>query len=84
MIAEALELAAGQEKLKVFLHPADLAAWGDRGAQIVESLTACADAILVPDDHCIRGSCRIETRHGEIDARVETMLHRIADELLDD
>lgn len=84
MIADALRLASGQAKLTVYLHPEDLAAWGDRAAQIVQSLTACADATLVPDDRNLRGGCRIETRHGEIDARVESMLYRIAEELVDD
>ena len=84
MITDALRLAAGQPQLTVYLHPDDLSAWGDRAPQIVQSLTACADTTLVPDPHSMRGGCRIETRHGEIDARVETMLHRIAEELVDD
>ena len=84
MITAALRLAAGQPQLTVYLHPDDLSAWGDRAPQIVQSLTACADTTLVPDPHSMRGGCRIETRHGEIDARVETMLHRIAEELVDD
>ena len=83
MITDALRLAAGQEKLTVYLHPDDLAAWGDRATLIVQSLTACADTTLVADGESIRGGCRIETRHGEIDARIETMLHRIAEELVD-
>ena len=84
MITDALRLAAGQPQLTVYLHPDDLSAWGDRAPQIVQSLTACADTTLVPDPHSMRGGCRIETRHGEIDARVETLLHRIAEELVDD
>lgn len=84
MITDALRLAAGQPKLTVYLHPDDLAAWGDRADQIVQSLTACADTTLVPDARAAKGGCRIETRHGEIDARVETMLHRIAEELLEE
>ncbi len=84
MISDALRLAAGQPQLTVYLHPDDLSAWGDRASQIVQSLTACADTTLVPDPQSMRGGCRIETRHGEIDARVETMLHRIAEELVDD
>ena len=83
MISDALRLAAGQPQLTVYLHPEDLAAWGDRAAQIIQSLTACADTILVPEIQTTRGGCRIETRHGEIDARVETMLHRIAEELVE-
>ena len=84
MITDALRLAAGQPQLTVYLHPDDLSAWGDRAPQIVQSLTACADTTLVPDPYSMRGGCRIETRHGEIDARVETMLHRIAEELVED
>ena len=83
MITNALRLAAGQPQLTVFLHPEDLSAWGDRAPEIVRSLTACADTVLVPDPTAMRGGCRIETRHGEIDARVETMLHRIAEELVE-
>lgn len=83
MIEEALQLAAGQPQLVVHLHPEDLAAWGDKASQIVQSFTSCADATLVPDPTTTRGGCRIETRHGEVDARVETMLQRIAEELID-
>jgi flagellar assembly protein FliH len=81
MIADALRLAAGQPRITVHLHPDDLAAWGDQGPRIVESLTACADSTLVADPDVSRGGCRIETTHGEIDAQVETMLERLASEL---
>ena len=83
MIAEALRLAAGQPRVTVHLHPDDLAAWGDRAPRIVESLTACADSTLIPDPLVARGGCRIQTQHGEIDARVETMLERLAEELVE-
>ena len=84
MISDALRLAAGQPQLTVYLHPDDLAVHGgDRAPQITQSLTACADTTLVPDSDTTKGGCRIETRHGEIDARVETMLHRIAEELVE-
>ena len=83
MIAEALRLAAGQPRVTVHLHPEDLAAWGDRAPRIVESLTACADSTLIADPLVARGGCRIQTQHGEIDARVETMLERLAEELVD-
>lgn len=83
MIADALRLAAGQPRITVHLHPDDLAAWGDQGPRIVESLTACADSTLIADSQVSRGGCRIETVHGEIDARVEAMLERLTHELLD-
>jgi flagellar assembly protein FliH len=83
MIADALRLAAGQPKVTVHLHPEDLVAWDDQGPRIVESLTACADSTLIADPMIARGGCRIETVHGEIDARVESMLERLANELID-
>ena len=83
MIADALRLAAGQPRVSVHLHPDDLAAWGERAPRIVESLTACADSTLIPDPLVARGGCRIQTLHGEIDARVETMLERLAEELIE-
>ena len=83
MIATTLRLATGQTQLTISLNPADLNAWGDRAPQIVRSLTGCADATLMADDGIKRGGCRIETRHGEIDATVETMLQKIVDELTD-
>ena len=83
MIADALRLAAGQPRIIAHLHPDDLAAWGDQSPRIVESLTACADSTLIADPLVSRGGCRIETIHGEIDARVETMLERLAQELVD-
>jgi flagellar assembly protein FliH len=82
MIAEALQLAIGQPQLRVHLHPQDRARLGDRAEQVVEALTACATPELVDDPALAPGECRIETRHGEIDARLDTMLQRIAEELL--
>lgn len=82
MIAEALKLAAGHQQLRIHLHPDDLRQLGDQAASVVRSLTSGADATLTADVDVGRGGCRIETRHGEIDARVETMLERIAEELL--
>jgi flagellar assembly protein FliH len=82
MITQALELAVGQSHLRLYLHPADREHLGDQAGQVVHALTGCAVPELVDDPSLQPGDCRIETRHGEIDARLETMLQRIADELL--
>jgi flagellar biosynthesis/type III secretory pathway protein FliH len=82
MIAEALRLAAGQPQLRVYLNPDDLARLGDKAEQVVQSLAACASPELISDAELPPGDCRLETRHGEIDARLDAMLHRIAEELL--
>ncbi len=82
MITEALRLAAGHPQLRIHLHPQDVQHLGDHASDLVRSITACAEAVVIPDPEVTRGGCRIETRHGEMDARVETMLARIAEELL--
>lgn len=82
MIAEALQLAAGQPQLRVVLNPADLEHLGDRAHDVVRSLAACAHPELRSDPQLQPGECRLETLHGEVDARIETMLHRITEELL--
>ena len=82
MIAEALQLAVGQPQLRLSLNPQDRMRLGERADQIVEALTACAAPELIDDPTLQPGDCRIETRHGEIDARLDTMLQRIAEELL--
>ena len=83
MITEALRMAAGHPQLRIFLNPDDVNRLGERAADVVRSLTACGEAVIVPDAMISSGGCRIETQHGEIDARLETMLSRIAEEFLE-
>lgn len=82
MISAALELAAGQPQLLVRFHPADLERLGDHASELVRTLTACGEPKLVADAQLAAGECRIDTGHGEIDARLSVMLDRITSELL--
>jgi flagellar assembly protein FliH len=82
MIRAALQLASGQPQLRIHLNPEDVRHFGSQAEAVVRAATACSEAEVVPDAAVSRGGCRIETRHGEIDARLETMLNRIAEELL--
>lgn len=80
-IAAALQLAAGSSHLRLRMHPDDVRLVGDRCQEIVASLTHGGTAAIVPDASISRGGCVVETQHGEIDARLETQLQRIAEEL---
>ena len=82
MISEALQLAAGQPRVVVRLHPTDLAQLGEHATEVVQSLTACGSPELIADDQLSPGGCIVETQHGEVDAQLETMLTRISEELL--
>lgn len=81
-IREALQLAAGQPHIQVRLHPDDLEQLRECGDEIAGKLTRIAETSLVADETISRGGCLVETRHGAIDARLETQLERISQELI--
>jgi flagellar assembly protein FliH len=83
MIREALELAAGTPRIKLRLHPQDASQLGKLATEAEATLSSCGEAQIVPDAALTRGSCLIETQHGTIDARIETILARIVSELLE-
>jgi flagellar assembly protein FliH len=83
MIREALQLAVGAPRVRVHLHADDAALLGNQAADAVRALAACGEAEIVPDNSLKRGGCLIETQHGQIDARIETVLDRIVTELLE-
>ncbi len=83
MIKSALQLAAGSPQIKIKLHADDATLLGSHAAEVVRALAACGDAQIVPDNTLSRGSCVVETQHGTIDARLETLLDRIVSELLE-
>jgi flagellar assembly protein FliH len=83
MIRSALQLAAGSPQIKLKLHAEDAALLGGHASEVVGTLAPCGNAEIVADTTLTRGSCVIETKHGTIDARVETLLERIVSELLD-
>ena len=78
IIHEALQLAAGQPHVKLRLHPADLELLQQmrRGGWALR-LAAWARASWFPTRRFRGAGCLIETRHGVIDARLETQLERI-------
>ncbi len=83
IIREALQLSAGEPQIKLRLHPHDLEQLRDSGQDMLGQLASVGEATLVPDENISRGGCLIETRHGVIDARLETQLQRITAELLE-
>jgi flagellar assembly protein FliH len=83
MIREALQLAVGAPRIRLRLHGADAALLGAQAAEVVRALAACGEAEVVADNSLTRGGCLIDTQHGQIDARVETVLDRIVAQLLE-
>ena len=83
VVQEAVQLAVGKTSLELRLNPGDLEALGDRVRVAVRESARGIDVKLLGDDKVSPGGCVVVTEHGEIDAQLETMLTRIADELLE-
>lgn len=83
MIADTLRVAAGTTSLTVRLSPTDL----DRltgSAALRDAMARFGNTAFVGDAKVAPGGCLVETRHGHIDGRLETLLGRIASELCGD
>ncbi|MBA3314159.1 MAG: FliH/SctL family protein [Planctomycetota bacterium] len=81
MIADALRVAAGSPMLIVRIAPLDFERLGGAVERIAEAVGRLGETAIVGDARVTPGGCLIETKHGQIDARLETMLTRIASEL---
>lgn len=81
IIRQTLQLVAGNSRIRIRLHPQDKERLGDFSSEMTASLSGIADAQLVADESVSAGGCLVETEHGTVDARIETQLQRIFDEL---
>jgi flagellar assembly protein FliH len=83
LVREALQLASGNERITLRLHPDDRAALGETADRLAGELGSLAAVRVVADPAISRGGCRVDTEFGSIDQQLETQLARITEELLD-
>lgn len=81
LLEEVLPRTAGIHEVTIRLHPADLQAIKAMSADLTTHLEGGARVQWVGDERITRGGCLIETERGQLDARVETRLARIAEQL---
>lgn len=81
LIQEALELAAGNQKVTLHLNPTDRTALGDRVQQLAARMVRLGPVHVVADETVSRGGCRVHTEFGVIDQQIESQLARIEAEL---
>jgi flagellar assembly protein FliH len=81
LVREALELAVGNDRVRVLLSPADHASLGARVADLAAQLGGLGPVEVVADAAISPGGCRVETRFGLIDQQIESQLARIEEEL---
>jgi flagellar assembly protein FliH len=80
-IRQALELISRQEQVTIELSPGDLESIQPQIEVLSQSLGRLAETHVVTSPQLQPGECRVLTRHGQIDQRLETQLDRIQSEL---
>ncbi len=81
LVREALELAAGSQHIRIYLHPSDLETIRGQVELLAKTFARSATAEIISDPEITVGGCRLETRHGIIDQQFEVQLARIEEEL---
>jgi len=81
LVREALELAAGNDRIRVCLNPTDHRSLGSEVETLARELSGLGPVEVTADAAISPGGCRVETRFGTIDQQFETQLARIEEEL---
>ena len=82
LIREALQLAAGHERITLRVNPTDYETLKDHIARLTSEMTSLAETKVVADPAITAGGCRVETEFGSVDQQLEAQLARITEELL--
>ncbi len=83
LVREALQLAAGNTRVRIALAPSDHRQIAEQVQMLVEEMAGLTAAEIAPDTGVSPGGCRVETQFGVIDQQIESQLKRIVEELTD-
>jgi flagellar assembly protein FliH len=81
IIADALRLAAGTADIMLHVNPTDYEHMGSQIEQVGATLCRLTPSQIVANPTISAGGCRIETKFGTIDHRIESQLRRVEEEL---
>lgn len=81
-IEEVLKLTIGNSQITIRIAEQDLESLDSCRETVIATLAQHADVKLIGDPSLSPGDVLVNTEHGQVDARIETQLNRIAEELL--
>jgi flagellar assembly protein FliH len=82
VVEEALRMVGSARQISVHAHPMDVEALEQYLPDLLTSLKTIEEVQLVPDETAGAGGCMLRFGAGEIDARLDTQIRRIAEELV--
>ena len=81
LIAEALRLATGSSEMSLHVNPTDYEQLGPQIERLAKTMCQLAPTDIVADAEISAGGCRVKTRCGAVDHRIEVQIERIEQEL---
>jgi len=81
ILTAAIKLAMDRERLKIRIHPDDLAICLERRPDIMKAVDGIKQLLFEPDESIGKGGALIEYAFGEIDARIEQQFIEVEREL---
>ena len=77
IVKEALRKVVDHEKLKIKVNPQDFPYLEDIQGEVLKTVDTLEGVCFEQDDRILNGGCIIETRMGDIDARIDSQLAAI-------
>lgn len=81
LVRESLELAVGDDGVRVLLNPQDVERFGQQIQTLAAELKPTGKVEIVGDARIDVGGCKLETKYGSIDQQLTSQLRRIEEEL---
>ena len=82
VVEETLRTAGAARRVALHVNPAEVDALAEFLPDLLSKLRSIEEVELTPDESVTPGGCELRCGAGQIDARIETQLDRIAEELL--
>jgi flagellar assembly protein FliH len=80
ILADALQLATGSSEITLHVNPTDYENFGSQMDRLAATICRLAPSQIVSDPAISAGGCRVVTKFGEIDERIEAQLRRIEED----
>jgi flagellar assembly protein FliH len=81
IVKEAIRKAVDREFLKISLNARDFETLNHRRPELLHGLDGVKKILFEVDESVQPGGCLIETRYGDVDARIDRQIHVIENEL---
>lgn len=84
LVHELINLVSGEDRITLRLNPEDVSLFEKELKSWLDQVKPSGESRMIADSQIRPGECIVETPHGVIDARLQTQLERLRDELVGD